>query len=608
MLFGRVPQLGVGGILLLHLSACAVRSAGDGPVEQAQTSNRESQGAVNAATDAVEGSANADEACPITNGYFDLEALKWKNTLTKPPVFDPELSNGVEHYRVTVREEPVQMLPSPCSKTKVIAYGGKTKGGPAAGEFGSPGPTFEMKRGTPARVEWSTLIEKTDILLDAPTHHGVNDQSTFAYVTHVHGLEVAPSSDGWPEDYVTKAGGVKVYEYPNSQPATTLWYHDHALGRTSRNVYSGLAGLYVIRDEASPIESALPRGEYDMPLVIQDRSFNVDGSLSYTVFGETTIVNGKVWPEMRVDPTRYRFRVLNGATFRSYDLSLVSISENPASEGPAPAQAPKITLIGSDGGFLGAATELSSLALAPGERGDVLIDFSELAGTSFILRDSDGTDVVRFNVSNASVNAPGPLPTLEPLPALPEATEKRTLTLHETDNGEYYLDGQPWHGEISEESRVGSTEDWDIVNLTSSPHPIHLHLVQFRVVGRQALKTSDYLNDWLAQNGENLGKEGTLPLTAPTKKLPLAAKYLLDDRKPPEAPAPAEAGWKDTVVAPGDMVTTIRVRWAPQDASDVSVGTNPFEFDPTGGPGYVWHCHMLNHEDNDMMRPFKLLP
>jgi spore coat protein A, manganese oxidase len=159
------------------------------------------------------------------------------------------------------------------------------------------------------------------------------------------------------------------------------------------------------------------------------------------------------------------------------------------------------------------------------------------------------------------------------------------------------LDGQPWAGELSEKPQVGATEDWNLVNLTFEDHPIHLHLVQFRIVSRQDIDREAYQAEWSKLNGM------TLPLKQPTKKVSLDATYLSGVSRDP---APAEAGWKDTVVVPYNTVTTIRVRWAPQDAKNTTRGTNPFKFDPTLGPGYVWHCHMLEHEDNEMMRPFKL--
>ncbi|MDP4127975.1 MAG: multicopper oxidase domain-containing protein [Bacillota bacterium] len=177
--------------------------------------------------------------------------------------------------------------------------------------------------------------------------------------------------------------------------------------------------------------------------------------------------------------------------------------------------------------------------------------------------------------------------------------KKRTLVLFEVNgpNGplEVLLDGQKWSAPISELPLVSSTEEWEIVNLTMDAHPIHLHLVQFQIESRQDLLDTEYMNDWLALNGQP-------PLNQPTKVLPVKP-YLLDG---PVSPPAHENGWKDTVQAMPGQVTTIRVRFAPQDARHPVPGLNLYPFDPAKGPGYVWHCHILDHEDNEMMRPYKV--
>lgn len=160
-----------------------------------------------------------------------------------------------------------------------------------------------------------------------------------------------------------------------------------------------------------------------------------------------------------------------------------------------------------------------------------------------------------------------------------------------------------WARPVSELPRVGSTEDWEIINLTGDTHPIHIHLIQFQVLNRQGIDVTRYTNDWVALNGMP-------PLDHPTIVLP-PESYLIGS---PTSPDPNEQGWKDTIrvnpdsVAPG-AVTRIRVRFAPQDANPAQAlpGVNLFPFDPTFGPGYVWHCHILDHEDNEMMRPYKVI-
>lgn len=179
----------------------------------------------------------------------------------------------------------------------------------------------------------------------------------------------------------------------------------------------------------------------------------------------------------------------------------------------------------------------------------------------------------------------------------------RTLTLFEVmgDNGplEVLLDGQKWSAPISELPLVGSTEKWEIVNLTGDTHPIHLHLVQFLISSRQPFRSEDYIKSWIDLN------EKEPPLDHPTEVLPVS-KYLEGSPIPPD---PNEAGWKDTIRANPGEVTTILIRFAPQNADSnlTKPGMNLFPFNPSSGPGYVWHCHIIDHEDNEMMRPYKVI-
>lgn len=161
---------------------------------------------------------------------------------------------------------------------------------------------------------------------------------------------------------------------------------------------------------------------------------------------------------------------------------------------------------------------------------------------------------------------------------------------------ELLLDGQKWNAPVSELPLVGSTEDWQLVNLTKGAHPIHLHLIQFRLVSRQDFLVTQYTNDWLALNGQP-------PFDHPTEVLPVKS-YLLDG---PINPPAHEDGWKDTIQAYPGQVTTIRARFAPQDVVNSIPGINLFPFNPAADPGYVWHCHIIDHEDNEMMRPYKVL-
>jgi FtsP/CotA-like multicopper oxidase with cupredoxin domain len=272
--------------------------------------------------------------------------------------------------------------------------------------------------------------------------------------------------------------------------------------------------------------------------------------------------------------------------------------------------------IGSDGGYLKTPVTLTSLLIAPAERADIIVDFSGLSpGTKVILKNSaliTNTvaetqtlgQIMQFTVTSQTGSspfvlgqAPNPFnPTLavSGFPTLPKATKQRILTLFEVMNQnnimvEALLDGQTWSAPISEQPELGTTEDWIIVNPTMDPHPIHLHLIQFQLVQRETFDPTVYMEDWKALNGEP-------PFSHPTVNVPNLNRYLSNLVVPPQ---PNEQGWKDTITVNSGEVVTIRVRFAQQDGSS-------FPFDATAGPGYVWHCHLLEHEDNDMMRPYKV--
>jgi FtsP/CotA-like multicopper oxidase with cupredoxin domain len=647
MAFTRIPISISTGFVLLQLVAC---STSEPP--PASTSRGE-----NERIDADLGQQTDPVASPCAEP-FDREKLKWLNTLEKPRVFEPtpgedEAGNPRDEYTVHVRDTRVQMLPEGCPMTRVFAYGGTTHeddGTDLADTWTSPGPTFEMKRGVPARVTWINEITTAHLFPVDPTLHWANPnhvtapagpfaenfpldprvQSPVPIVTHVHGLEVGSASDGAPQAWFVASGPPgpqfeqPYSDYPNSQPATTLWYHDHALGITRLNVYAGLAGMYVIRDAADEFEKpmgdapGLPDRAHEMPLVIQDKTFNSDGSLAYPsqasdahpywsgyFGGDTFVVNGKVWPVMQVERTRYRFRMLNGGNMGTLKLSL------PVSQEPLKNHV--LTVIGSDGGYLAAPAEAEVVRLAPGERADVVIDFSDLAPGKSLTLTSEGADVVRFSVPETA----GAVPVARALPEqldskmveLTPDSPKRTVTLHPALDGGYLLNGQRYHDDVTELPVVGSTEDWDIVNISGDDHPIHLHLVQFKLVQRRQLDDVElYRAAW-----NNVNDGGVVPL-AKAAVNPDADPFLRDeakmdaDAKETARTWATENGWKDTIVAPNGFVTRIRVRWAPQEApASTAPGRNPFAaFDPIEGPGYVWHCHMLEHEDNDMMRPLHL--
>jgi FtsP/CotA-like multicopper oxidase with cupredoxin domain len=594
---------------------------------------------------------------------------KFINQLNQPPptytptnITDDSGKLIRQEYTVSVTQFTQQMLPTTnaagvptgFATTKVWGYSGLTHNtltGQSIGVIGStPGCTFQTTQGIPVRVKWvNNLIDANGNPLSYfvpvdPTIHWANPnnigmamtlaaaplyppgypdaQASVAIVPHLHGGETPSSSDGHPNAWFTSNGNhgpayisaiptdenAVIYEYPNAQQPTTLWYHDHALGLTRLNVLSGLAGFYIITNPADPLQTLLPSGEYEMPLAIQDRTFLNDGSLYYPTvglnpevnpywqpmfLGNAIIVNGEAWPNMNVKQGQYRFRILDGSNNRFYTLSF--------------SNGMPFTQIGTDGGYLKGPATLTSKNIAPAERLDILVDFSNIpAGEKIILRNlaesesAPTSQIMQFTIVGetgfASTSLPQNLnPTLSTdYPTLPTPDAKRILTLIDVAgrNGAamMLLDGQTWDAPVSETPKLSSTEEWVIVNPTMDTHPIHLHLVQFQVVKRQSFNIPSYLKEWTQLNGNP-------PLTQATKNVASLETYLIGTPRPAEA---SEQGWKDTVSVGSGEVLTIRIRWAEQNGDQ-------FPFDATAGPGYVWHCHILEHEDNQMMRPYTVV-
>jgi len=625
-----------------------------------------------------------------------LTIPKYVNQLVKPPVYVPTTIGGVNYYTINMTKFQQQIIPPstpnplnpllPFPTTEVWGYGGIVDGN-VFFRF-APAPTFEAMRGTPINVTWQNNITTSHMFAVDPTLHWANPrmmpmmppmpwpayppgfteaQSPVPLITHLHGGEVHSTSDGHPEAWftyngsrgdafnVTAVGTGQPNEarffYPNQQPPTTLWYHDHALGITRINVMSGLAGFYLLRDswEFTPGATGkrpLPFGVYEYPIAIQDRSFNVDGSMWFPkigldpmvhpywqpeFFGNTIMVNGKVWPNLNVEQALYRFRLLDGSNARFYTLWFQVKPLNPLLN-PPPLM---FYQIGTDGGYLSAPVPLTSLTIAPGERADILVDFSTLSpGDRVIVRNSAkapfpaGTapdpktvgQIMQFTVTGplSDTSQPTTIPLTLPstIPTLTPNAPSRTLTLIEKMGmlgpTEIFLDGQRWAGNpiqaISEKPQVGSTEDWYIVNPTADTHPIHLHLVQFQLVSRQKFDAKKYLTDWMLLNFIDPVTMTGLPLDKPTVNVPSLTPYL---KGKSIGPAPNEMGWKDTIQMNPGEITIIRVRFAPLDYGLLGKTTyvpftNQYPFDPTTGPGYVWHCHILDHEDNEMMRPYNV--
>ncbi|HXN83188.1 MAG TPA: multicopper oxidase [Myxococcales bacterium] len=661
---------------------------------------------------------------------------RWVNPLPIPETYvrgrNPALP-GQDYYEVRVTEFKQWMgLIDPITKQRLYTpswgYGQvghrydtgvrDALGRPILQTGSVPGPTFETRRGKPVAVKWINDIRNPDGSLRTThllgedsydlTLHGTSmGEPHVRTVMHLHGAETPSASDGFPEFWFTAdplappnglggpRGNQVLYQYPNQQPGTTLWYHDHSLGITRLNVYTGQEGFFFIREPDLDERLNLPgtadeRGQhggdrqngdgrhndgshqgresgqnqhddelkrpYEIPLMIADRMFNSDGSLSYInaynvpgtpyhpnlapeFFGDFVVVNGMAWPYLDVEPRKYRFRVLNASNARVLNLRFINRTTG--------AVWTKVYQIGSDGGFLRSPVPLSQtlmtindstdnstkLMLAPAERADVVVDFTGLpAGTEVLLVNDAGApfpdgappdpdnngSVMLFKVLAPKAFDMSSLPAaLSPIPTRldpREATVVRHLTLTEVEDP---TTGSPvvglinntcWDQPVSETPALGTTEIWEITDTTPDTHPIHVHLVQFNVLDRQLFDKPGYLAAYNALN-EGPGMPGPnpscSPMTSPpgsttsAQRVPDVAPYLVGT---PMAPPANEAGWKDTVRVKKDTVTRFLVRIKPQDPAQWEEPNGGFGFDPTVG-SYIWHCHILEHEDNEMMRP-----
>jgi spore coat protein A, manganese oxidase len=606
---------------------------------------------------------------------------KYAQPLLVPPVMAPTGTSGnITEYQIAARQFHEQVLPPGMPATTVWGYGRFGDPLPDTGQpssFNFPALTIEARVNQPIRVKWINglmddqghflhhllPLDQTIHWANPPGPPDAMGNSRDPYLgpvplaTHVHGAHVESVSDGHPESWFlpdakdippgysrtgTRYGTVQasetgsaVFEYANDQRATTLWYHDHALGMTRANVYAGLAGFFLLRDNA---EDALglpgpapklgdPPGMhyFELPVVIQDRMFQADGSLYYPdsraffdgytgptapdspvppvwnpeFFGNTMVVNGRAWPYLDVEPRLYRLRLLNGCNSRTLILALNR-------DGMV------FHRIGNEGGLLpGAPVAQDRMLLAPAERADVILDFSGFQVGDEIVLLNYGPDepfqgfhkdppqapadpattgqVLKFRiVAPSGQGTPGAIPAALPgVQPLHTALAPRDVTLNEIadnvggDLGEIPVkallgtaDAGPlsWDAPTTEKPKVGDTEIWRIINLTEDAHPIHLHLVQFQVLDRTPFDAEAYKE---AQQ-KFLSGEGAKP----------ALENFFTG--PPESPRPEEAGFKETVIADPGYVTRFIAN-----------------FDKVGT--YVWHCHIIEHEDNEMMRTLEVV-
>jgi FtsP/CotA-like multicopper oxidase with cupredoxin domain len=492
------------------------------------------------------------------------------------------------------------------------------------------GPVIVARQGQPVAVTVMNdlAVHPLRFAIDpALVPSGTADASRPRASTHLHGGNTDPANDGGPLDTFLP-GSSRTYSYANAQEASPLWYHDHAVGITRLNVHAGLAGGYLIRNAEDPGDGSTglpPAPTYEVPLILQDRMFEADGTFAYPpnpfpstprpwapeFFGDVATVNGKAWPNLDVDRGKYRFRVYNGSNARVYDLKLVTNGSSL-----------RFFQVGTDGGLLDAPVSINRLVLAPGERADLVVDFAGLAaGTTVVMTNSARTpypdgpraerlggsplpQVMRFQVG-ARTGWTAPLPgrlRARLITRLSRFTPARVRTmtlveiLDEAEsplmallNNRTFMDGEDFK---SATISADSLERWELVNLTGDAHPIHLHFTQFQVLNRQRLDAEGYQN---AVYGED---EALVPNTGPYPP-PSADPYLIGT---PRAPDANERGWKDTVVAMPGQVTRILVPFGAGAANG-----EPLAMGSSYTGDYVWHCHILEHEDNDMMQHFRVV-
>ncbi|MEU8001800.1 multicopper oxidase domain-containing protein [Catellatospora sp. NPDC049111] len=589
---------------------------------------------------------------------------KYVTPLAVPRALSParDEAGGPVHYRIGVRQFRQQILPQGLPRTTVWGYGDVSK----PRTFRSPSGTIEASVDRPVRVTWvNELVDaagdfRPHLLAVDPTLHWANPPGGLSgrdtrpafsstpgpyrgpvpIVTHLHGGRSLQDSCGYPEAwYLPKARniprghatvgtfhdqfgaefaqrhgvswqpGEATFHYGNDQRAATLWYHDHALGMTRVNVYAGMSGFYLLRGGSADLPPGVLPGPaprpgdrpgtryYEIPLMVQDRSFNKDGSLFYpdsraftdgagpyipdgpfapiwnpAFLADTMTVNGSTWPALEVEPRRYRLRLLNGCNSRVLIMKIVT---DPLAHRPASPALP-LWQIGNDGGFLPEPVSQRQLLLGPAERADVIVDFTGLREGTELYLINEGPDklcgddfdpsntattgqIMKFTVGRLTGRDRSVPPEELDLPRirpLGRASRTRRLALDEQLGHDHSVKmmlctidehGQAvpkhWHDPITEQPVLHATEVWELHNWSAHAHPVHLHVVQFEVLGR--------------------GKDGTQP------------------------PRAGDRGLKDTVLTFPGEITRVKAT-----------------FDLAGR--YVWHCHLLEHEDNDMMRPFRV--
>lgn len=492
--------------------------------------------------------------------------------------------------------------------SRVFAYG------ESASKATVPGPSIEAMSGVKAYITWlNNLPTKHIFAIDKTLDAASPKLGGVPTVVHLHGSVSEPPSDGNARAWYTSGFHEKgdkwkkaVYVYHNARTTGNMWYHDHALGFTRLNLLAGLVGAYKVINPAVEDKFGLPKKKFDRQLVVMDRSFTRSGQIFINstgnnpdlhpewqpeYFGDVVIVNGKAWPYLKVQRRKYRFRIINASNARFYRFAL--------DDGTG------FTQIGADSFYLEAPIHLKNVLVAPSEIVDIIIDFSKIKNNSVILTndavypfpDGDPTDdrngrVMKFVIGHKHVKDKAHIP--KQLVRVEKLSEKhavvsRNIVLYEFDSAS----GEPTHllinfvdfsAPVTELPKHGTTELWRIVNLTPDNHPLHVHVAAFQVLHQQKLNNTDELSACAVQHK---GIEAC------------HMEHYVDG--PPTPPPSNEAGWKNVFKMQPFYVTTILVRFS-------LIDSRPFPFDPSAEPGYAYHCHILDHEDNSMMRPYKIVP
>ncbi|KAJ9132059.1 hypothetical protein P3X46_034572 [Hevea brasiliensis] len=498
--------------------------------------------------------------------------------------------------------------------TTVFAYG------TSAATATVPGPTIEAIKGVPTSVTWQNFLPQSHILPWDPTvptaipkHGGVPT------VVHLHGGVHPPTSDGhalaWFTAGFRETGPTwsqRTYTYPNVQHSGNLWYHDHAVGLTRVNLLAGLIAAYVIRDPYLDAKLKLPMGpEFDRHLMIVDRSFYKDGSLymNYTginptihpqwqpeYFGDAVIVNGKAWPYLEVKRRKYRFRIINAANARYFRFSL--------SNGLSFIQ------VGSDASYLPYPISTPTILLAPSEIADVIIDFSKASAKESVLTNDapypyptgNSVDELNSKIMKFIINPKSPTPpdTSRVPPNLVEyqtastagAAVTRYIVMYEYQSQtgaptHLYINGKRFEDPVTETPKSGSTEVWEVINLTGDNHPLHVHLGTIQALKAQELVDLSTFSACMSVKNDAIACNVSKHATGKVINTPENEKT-----------------WKNTVKIEPGYQTTVVVKFNLVENNKAKA----YPFDASAEPGYVYHCHILDHEDNAMIRPLKLLP